>query len=234
MIQFKFNIKHFIYFTFAFILFTIIGTLTHEYGHILVAKSLGYKTTLHYGSMNYNNKEALRNLDLFYSLNEGKIKSENSSNEKKEFKNILKENRKKGFWITVGGPTQTIITGFFGLFILSFRKKDNSFKFMDWLAVFFSLFWLREVFNLVTGLIHGLFLNGNYFGGDEYGISNYLGVPVGTFSIILGIIGLFISIYIVFKIIPKKIQFTFILSGLVGGLSGFYVWFLILGPKLLP
>lgn len=215
-------------------LFTIIGTLTHEYGHILVAKSFGYNTTLHYGSMNYDNKEELRNLDLFYRLNEEKIKSKNPSKEKKEFKNLLMENKRKGFWITVGGPTQTIITGFFGLFILSFRKKDNSFKFMDWLGVFLSLFWLREVFNLVTGLIHGLFLNRNYFGGDEYGISNYLRFLAGTFSIILGITGLLISVYIVFKIIPKKAQFTFILSGLVGGLCGFYIWFQILGPKLLP
>ncbi len=34
-------------------MFTVVGTLSHEYGHIVVAKYLGYETKLHYGSMNY-------------------------------------------------------------------------------------------------------------------------------------------------------------------------------------
>ena len=46
------DIKHLIYFSLGFVLFTIIGTVSHEYGNIIVAKSLGYETTLHYGSMN--------------------------------------------------------------------------------------------------------------------------------------------------------------------------------------
>lgn len=37
----------------CFILFTIIGTLSHELGHIVPAKILGYQTTLHYGSMEW-------------------------------------------------------------------------------------------------------------------------------------------------------------------------------------
>ncbi|EDP96009.1 hypothetical protein U8527_13960 [Kordia algicida OT-1] len=32
----------------------IIGTQTHELGHIAVAESLGYETTLSYGSMSHN------------------------------------------------------------------------------------------------------------------------------------------------------------------------------------
>ncbi len=43
--------KSFFIFTITFMLFAVIGTLTHEYGHILAAKSFGYKTYLHYGSM---------------------------------------------------------------------------------------------------------------------------------------------------------------------------------------
>ena len=45
--------RKFIILTFIFILFTPIGTISHEYGHIAVAKLLGYKTTLHYASMNW-------------------------------------------------------------------------------------------------------------------------------------------------------------------------------------
>ena len=40
------DIKKFLVLTLAFILFTAIGTLSHEYGHIIVAKKLGYQTKL--------------------------------------------------------------------------------------------------------------------------------------------------------------------------------------------
>lgn len=47
------NYHHLISIVLAFVVFTIIGTLSHELGHIAVAKYLGYQTTLHFGSMNY-------------------------------------------------------------------------------------------------------------------------------------------------------------------------------------
>ena len=47
----KHSLPQFIFFTFLFILFTIIGTLSHEWGHILFAKALGYQTELHFAHM---------------------------------------------------------------------------------------------------------------------------------------------------------------------------------------
>ncbi|MCF8297193.1 MAG: hypothetical protein K9J13_06580 [Saprospiraceae bacterium] len=38
---------------------TVIGTISHEYGYILFAKYVGYKTELHYASMNYNREKRL-------------------------------------------------------------------------------------------------------------------------------------------------------------------------------
>lgn len=48
----------------GFICFTIIGTLSHEYGHIFVAQKLGYTTQLHYGSMSWygGNREETSNI----------------------------------------------------------------------------------------------------------------------------------------------------------------------------
>lgn len=228
MIYNKFNFNHFIIFTICFVLFTIIGTLLHEYGHILVAKSYGYKTYLHYGSMHSNIGDDYEKLDTsFEKLNKAKYE---------EIKTALKILGKRSFYITLGGPAQTIITGLLGLSILYFRRNRNSIKFLliDWLAVFLALFWLREVFNLFMGLLRGLFNRGNYFGGDEYFLSTYLDLPNGAFSITLGSIGLFISLMVIFKIIPKKKRFTFIVSGLTGGLLGFYWWMYVIGPVLLP
>ncbi|GHA37071.1 hypothetical protein GCM10007103_18010 [Salinimicrobium marinum] len=55
--DFSVRIKPLIFLSLTFVLFTAIGTISHEYGHIVIAESLGYDTTLHYGSMNYNNPD---------------------------------------------------------------------------------------------------------------------------------------------------------------------------------
>jgi hypothetical protein len=229
--------KLFFILTIAFMLFTVIGTLSHEYGHILVAKSLGYKTTLHYGSMNSNLDKAYEKINADYKKEKELITSNIDSEEKKAYINSLKQLSSKSLLIRIGGPAQTVLTGCLGLFILYIRRQkrfNNGFQFVDWLAVFLSLFWLREVFNFSSGMASGLFFNGKYFGGDEAIISQMLDLPSGLISIILAIIGLLVSMYVVFKVIHNKTRLLFIFSGLVGGLSGFYIWFQILGPKLLP
>ena len=40
----RIDIKNLLILSLVFILFTAIGTVSHEYGHIIVAKSLGYET----------------------------------------------------------------------------------------------------------------------------------------------------------------------------------------------
>jgi hypothetical protein len=106
---------------------------------------------------------------------------------------------------------------------------------LDWLAIFLSLFWLREVFNLIASIFGEIISpDGNWFGGDELLISQGLHLWSGTVPIILATLGLIISVHIVFRIIPKKIRLTFILSGLIGGISGFILWMNLIGPKILP
>lgn len=122
--------------------------------------------------------------------------------------------------------------------ILFVRRKtiqNKGLKLIDWLAVFLGLFWLREVFNLVHSLGSEIISpDGRWFGGDEYHISSALNLWSGTIPIILGVMGLLVSIYIVFKIVPKNLRLTLILSGLIGGISGFIIWMNIIGPKILP
>ena len=69
---------------------------------------------------------------------------------------------------------------------------------------------------------------------DELYISQSLNLWSGTISLILATIGTIIAIYVVFRIIPKKIRLTFILSGFIGGIVGFILWMNIIGPKILP
>ncbi|HKJ48909.1 MAG TPA: hypothetical protein VJ973_07455, partial [Christiangramia sp.] len=141
------------------------------------------------------------------------------------------------FKILIGGPIQTILTGTIGFLVLAYRKskiKKYGLKTLDWIFVFLSLFWLREIFNLVHSIVFELInREGNYFGGDERYISEFLQLESGTIPIILGIIGLVISLYVIFKILPGKLQVPFIISGLVGGASGFFLWFEFLDPILI-
>ncbi len=232
-------------------MFTVIGTVSHEYGHIAVAKMFGYETSLHYSSMNYYPKgyledkdlKALKNLTNDYLDTDYELWPEDVKEKATEYSNILQErywNEKSNtsLFVTIGGPLQTILTGIIGLLILLIRRKSiqiKGLKIIDWLAVFLGLFWLRELFNLVHGFGAEIISpNGRWFGGDEYYISKDLNLWSGTIPILLGVIGLFVSGYIVFKIVPKNLRLTFILSGLIGGISGFILWMNIIGPKILP
>lgn len=234
----RIDIKRLLILSFTFILFTAIGTVSHEYGHIIIAESLGYDTTLHYGSMNYNNSHLSDELYEIYNNNKTEINNGADFDKKAEYKNLIEKLTTDDFLITLGGPLQSTITGTIGLLILLWRRKKirfNRLKSNDWLAVFFSLFWLREVFNLVMFVGNEIMSpNGNYFGGDEKIISEFLKLGSGTFSIILGIIGFAVSLIVILRFVPNRLRLTFILSGLIGGILGYILWMNILGPKLLP
>ena len=232
-----FNIKSFIILTFAFIVFTAIGTVTHEYGHILVAKYLGYETTLHYGSMNYNSELNEKIYDI-YNQNKTAIQNDQYFDKKNEYEIGIEELQSNGLLIIIGGPLQTTLTGLIGLIILFMRRNHIiklGLKMIDWLAVFLSLFWLREVFNLVMSIgLNIISARGSFFSGDERYISYGLNLWEGTAPIILGFAGLLISLFVIFNIIPNRHRLTFIISGLVGGIVGFILWMNILGPRILP
>lgn len=246
MIKFNFLPKFSILIIGVFILFTIVGTLTHEFGHIVVAKYLGYNTYLNYGSMNYRSKDYVNDKDFkkIEKLFEGndyedydnwpeelKVKIE-------ELNTILREkypqNKIHSLWITIGGPAETLLTSFIGLLILFVRRKKwkVKFKILDWLSVFMSLFILREVFNFITGLYSSIIYSKSNFHGDEFRISRYLGYNEWIIPTLTLISGILISCYVIFKIIPVKFRFTFILSGLVGGILGFALWFGFLGKAV--
>lgn len=193
--------NHFVSMVLTFVVFTIIGTLSHELGHIAVAKYLGYSTTLHFGSMNYES-------DFPYS-------------------------KSHELFILLGGPIQTTITGCIGLFVL--YKNRNEWKSINWLAVFLSLFWLRPVFNIVTSISNYLINSTpNPFGGDELKISQLFGLWDGTLSVSFAILGGSILYYLFYKVIPQSIRSTFIISGIIGSIGGYFTWFKFIGPNILP
>lgn len=246
-----FDIKRFLILTTVFILFTPIGTISHEYGHIAVAKIFGYDTELHYASMNYYPQGYLEDNDV-KALNEltkdvETIDYESWPEELKEKATAYNDILQKRYWddqsdqsllVSIGGPLQTILTALIGMFLLLVRREKRNrdgLQLLDWFAIFLSLFWLRELFNLATAVGREIISpDGTWFGGDELYISQELNLWSGTLSIILATLALLVCVYVVFVIVPKKIRLTFILSGLVGGVLGFVLWIMVIGPIVLP
>lgn len=236
----KLKPKHtyFLLIAFSFILFTIIGTITHELGHWTAAKLLGYDATINYRSANYDDSEKLNQLYQLFS--EKNLAEEQSIvfNKESEYRELKKEVDRNSFYFTLGGVLQTILFGTVAFIWLIYRRKKSTnpqLSFTDYIAIFFSLFWLREIFNPLISVVQGLFLSGSiYFGGDEPKLSKYLGLPEGAVSIFLAIIGGVICYYVIYKVLPKEKRSTFIDAGLVGGILGYLLWMRLLGPIVIP
>lgn len=220
----------------AFVLATIIGTITHELGHIAVAKMQGYKTELHYASMNIIEGEREKELEVFYEKHKDKILSPESFAEKETFSAMMEESRERSIWITMGGPIQTLLTGTIGFILLWVNRKNigSSLTTMQWCFVFLAFFWSRQIFNFLTGVVSFIF-GGKWGGrGDETKISKYFDLPLWSINAILAIITSILLAIVVFRFIPKQQRFTFLLSGVVGSVLGFVFWMELLGPVILP
>jgi hypothetical protein len=224
--------KYSILLVLGFILFTVVGTLSHEAGHYLIAKKYYKNPSLHYGSVRYGEwKEYDRFQKWFVKHRESDntIASEHKETFQK-FKNRLTKQR---FFATLGGPVQTILFGTIGFVALLFSAKRR-FAIKDWLLVFLTFFWARELYILIA-LTVKWFLTGKISqSADEVIIAKYLELQPLSVTLILGIIATIIILYTLFKIIPLQYRLTFLCSGLVGSLLGFWFWLKLLGPIIMP
>ncbi|MBE2188344.1 MAG: hypothetical protein KGZ71_07920 [Desulfobulbaceae bacterium] len=201
--------KLFIGLFFSFIAATIIGTLSHEFGHYIVAKYQGFEARINYSATFWES------LDPEHP--------------------ILPSSR---IAVALGGPIQTMLTGTIGLVLLfGYRKKlyqTDKLSLGQWLIIFLSLFWLRQTANFCMWLT-GYFLNGRFSTGyDEIRIANYFDLPIWSIILITAIIGAFVLAIITFKFIPPRQRTTFLMAGLLGGIAGFYLWLIKFGKYILP
>jgi hypothetical protein len=223
---------------FAFIAFTIIGTLSHEAGHFVVAKLHGYPSHIGYNYTFWDNQQELLVIDSFEKKYRDELILNKQFPEKAQYEVLLKQQLNASFLITFGGPLQTMLTGSiaFGLLVRKRnRSRDiNKLKFTHWLLVFFALFWLRQPFNFIYW-IGGYFRNGEFStNGDEIYLANYLNIPEGGILIFTALIGFALLFYTVFRIIPVAERWVFVLAGLTGGITGFLFWIIWAGPLILP
>jgi hypothetical protein len=222
----------------TFILFTIIGILTHELGHYGAAKYLGLSPTLHYQSVTLALSNNDIELDKILGLYQKEIDANENFSVKKRYDDIMEVETKNDFIHRGAGPMQTMLTGIIGfILLLIYRKKYFATAVLNWgqwLLIFFSLFWLREVFNTVMATVSLIFTNQKEFYGDEFILSEYLSLPPFGLPIITATIGFIICGIVVFKFVPLSQRKIFIAAGFVGGASGFILWMYVIGPNLMP
>jgi len=209
LINFTIDKRLLLYLIIAFMFATIIGTLSHEYGHFFAAKLIGLDAKVHYAYVSYNCSDNFREFTAF-----------------------------DGLLLTMGGPLQTILTGIIGLCLLFANKrkilKMNKLDVKSWVYVFLSLFWLRQVANFAVWSIRSLISGKFSRGSDEIGLAMYFQLPEWSIIAATALLGLMVAVFVIFKFIPINQRFTFILSGLIGGVSGYYLWLESIGKLIMP
>lgn len=232
--QTVFQKKKVAFFSLCFVFLTIFGTLSHELGHIVVAKFLNYDTVLHFSSTEWNS-EIKENIVKFYLKNQSLVEHRQSFLNSTLYYKKLDKLYYDEFLIVLGGVILTTVVGTVSFLLLIYFKNKKVSKIQFWSLVFLSLFWSRQIFNLFKGILqHNLKKSNSLFWGDELKIASYLNLYEGTLSIVLALIAFAIIAFIVFKVIPLRHRLSFIIAAFTGSLIGYILWMGIIGPFFLP
>lgn len=221
--------------TICFAFMVPIGTLTHELGHVVVARYYNYSTTLSYASMHYEKKE-LTGFRKWLVVNKERLKWDTAFVKKHDVPSHQRMFDKEQIRISFGGPVLTFLIGLFGLLVLLFKRKRwlvKDFKSLDWAAFFMSLFFSRFVFNAVMHFALSL-MSTHVCRGDEEKIAIFFGGSPNLLQGVLLVIFSLVLYWIVFIILPSKHRKDVLVSALIGCTLGWLLWMELIGKLILP
>jgi hypothetical protein len=233
------RLKLFVLLSCAFFAFTIVGTISHEFGHYAVGKFYGGNPAIHYGytsNVLQDTKEYML-LDSIYQQNEEAFKANLPFPDRQLFEETLERYHLQSVWTMAGGPIQTMLTGTIGLLLLLFatEKKDpDTLTWKAWVFVFLSLFWLRQTTNAMVGFGTWLATGKTSMRSDEINIAKSLDWHPHILEWLTAAIGLGVLAYIVLNVIPLPQRILFLASGLAGGITGYLFWLVYVGPIVMP
>lgn len=238
----QFHPKLFLALFFAFVLSAIVGTLSHELGHYVVAKSQGLNPQLHYDHVTWKGVDTANEDYQHWKEKQAEYSDSISKGMafpgSEKYYRIDREFQREWIWRKLGGPIQTMLTGFIALMLLFvFQRRfleAESLQFWQWLLVFLSLFWLRQPFILISAIFTWIYKGHFPNSGDEYFISWYFGLPSLGVNLVTGMAGLIVLGVVVFRFIPSRQRFTFLLSGCMGGVFGAFFWLEWIGSLIIP
>lgn len=234
-----FDFRLFIFLSLAFIVFTVIGTLSHESGHYAMARYFGLRASIHYNYTDFHadpqESEIFREAWKNYP---DRIKARQPFPGKERFDKINAQYKRAEPWLTLGGPLQTMITGTIGFILLILLRRrffsSDHLPLGLWFIVFITLFWLRQTTNLVVAFASLVFRRSGKSYGDEFYLARHFHLPSFTILAITGLAGMAILLVVIFRFIPLKQRLTFISAGAVGGVVGFVFWLVVFGKMILP
>jgi len=235
----RFDRKLFLWLFTSFVFFTVIGTVSHEAGHYLAGKLQG-RDSMHigYAYTTHGVYAADERLTELYRQHYEDIVHGRHFPAEKAYYRLEAFVRRNDFLFTLGGPLQTILTGTVALIaIMVWGKKFRTAQELhrrQWLLVFLSLFWLREITNPLVLLLRMAFGYHNKMRGDEFKLALYLGWHPWSVQVLLGIAGLMVALVVSFRYVPLQQRFTFIAAALAGGTCGYILWLETLGEILMP
>lgn len=237
MSYFTIHVKLAVQLTLAFIVMTVVGTLSHEFGHYSVAKVFGQEAHINYKSSWHVNEELNNYLRSTYESNKYAIQHHLPFAERANYEAALATYQHQNFCVLVGGPLQTMLTGTIGFLLLLFYGKrfitNEHITWKGWVFIFMALFWLRQIANLATGLFGFIVTGKTSMRGDEFILAQWMNWPLWSIQLVTALVGFFV-LWKVISLLPKQIVFTFILAGLLGGVLGFYGWLIKFGQYILP
>lgn len=198
----------------AFALAAILGTLEHELGHYIVAKAQGFEPNIHYGFTMVKDAKGL-------------IAAAEQNGTTIELSRKFNNN-------TLGGPAMTMLTGTAGLIALLILRRRNAidaYKPLHLFWIIVALCWSREIYTSAFGLYDHVM--NNTCSSDETYLLRYYHLPAWPTFLTLFIISFGICAWVCFKLVERhRLQLFF--YGIAGSLAGAALWFVWLGPVLLP
>jgi hypothetical protein len=233
-----FQPRLFLVLSLVFIAAVVIGTLSHESAHYLVARLLGYDARITYAYTLYRDPVYGPYFNRIFDTYNMEITLNQWFPGKEEFERLMHRANRHSFYITLGGPVQTMLTGTVGLLLLYCNRdrfrQATALNARQWTLIFLTLFWLRQTVNLVAW-IGAYFVSGHFSTrGDEIRIASYLGLPLSSIAGTTAFIGAWISFDVLRLYIPAQQRLTFMAAAVTGGGLGYFLWLHWLGHLLLP
>ncbi len=199
------RLKTFILLCIFMALYVPLGTLLHESGHILLAQLLGYKTQLHYASMDWYNA-ALHTVS----------------------------NAHDSFIITLGGNMLLDLISIASLAtLLTMTGRIRSWLY--WVQVFLSMLIYRHILLTLIGIAMMVQGHPPVsFGRDESEIASYLHLPGLLLGWGLFLVSLASLYLLLFRVVKNEMRRHFFVAMCIGCPVGYGLWMLWLGPLILP
>ena len=229
ILSFDFNFKLFLALLPAFIISVAIGTLTYSSGIYLSARLNGTSGVINCYNcrVDYENSPRYAEYQDFMS----KPTLKNNPQDLARFNEVRSNLIPYYLSIDSGGIILIFSIGLIA-FIALFRERKqileaNKLSVIQYILAFLSLLLLRESVEFLA------YLKLNYSLIDIFLIADYLQISRIALLSVFAVFGALIGIIVVFVCLPLKIRLTFLLSGFIGAIAGAYLWFFLIGPRLL-